>query len=612
MDKARKGKWFHAALFRHNMRRYIPLMLINGGILILLNMNRIFGYVNTPMYLQEMRSAPLYAAYPVMMLVPLFLMALAAAMCLFSFRFQKTASDQMQALPIGRKSIFVTQTISAFVITAAPLPVSAIMELGFLRREYTLVQAGRYLALDLVLCLMFALLGLSIAVLCCTLSANPFVIPFLFVFLNGIGALFERMIREMASAFLFGLVPERVSLGLLRWLSPVAKLYTVGLQSNTLENAYDPAAYVAPVLVYTAAALLLFVPAWLLYRKFKNEQAGQEFLWKPGRYVVQYVSATMAAYVMILIAPYLWNFRQKDSLFLNYLIPFLAGGGLWFIGFEMAAQKRFRIFKDVWKRLLPYICVLALFVVLLETDPFGFEKRIPDISEIQSVALVDDSFIPEETGLSHDPDVIQKMHRLHVEVIRNLDILSKRRNGSYIYGSSEFFQHVRISYHLKNGENLQRAYLIDTPEPDSALKQAWIDLVTDPEFMVANWFGEHCNYASASSITVEREHAEENQSHLDVKTYMDEDARKLFTALLKDIRETEGLKEEAIRDFSNEFPGQEEPQLDLHLTVVMRDGKEVWMNLLNTKCVHLIQALQELEYPGHWLPEEDASEDDKR
>ena len=123
----------------------------------------------------------------------------------------------------------------------------------------------------------------------------------------------------------------------------------------------------------------------------------------------------------------------------------LLGAALGYYAAEMLLQKSLRVFRSRMRGLFIVWAVLLLGVAAIELDLTGYERRMPETEEIQSVVLVNDGRVTE------DAESIELTRRIHQTAIDNEEHNRQAESTSIIY----------IRYELKDGSSLGRSYWVD-------------------------------------------------------------------------------------------------------------------------------------------------------
>ena len=130
----------------------------------------------------------------------------------------------------------------------------------------------------------------------------------------------------------------------------------------------------------------------------------------------------------------------------------LLGAALGYYAAEMLLQKSLRVFRSRMRGLFIVWAVLLLGVAVVEFDLTGYERRVPETEEIQSVALINDGTV------TADAESIELTRKIHQTAIDNEEHNRQTDAAGFIH----------IRYELKDGSSLSRSYEVDN-------SRDWVD-----------------------------------------------------------------------------------------------------------------------------------------
>ena len=119
---------------------------------------------------------------------------------------------------------------------------------------------------------------------------------------------------------------------------------------------------------------------------------------------------------------------------------------------EMLLEKSLRVFRSRMRGLLIVWAVLLLGVAAAVFDLTGYERRVPETDDIESVVIINDGRV---TG---DAESIELTREIHQTAIDNRERNRQANNQGVIY----------IGYNLKDGSSINRTYYVDR-------SREWID-----------------------------------------------------------------------------------------------------------------------------------------
>lgn len=401
-----------------------------------------------------------------------FVFGLFFAMLSFSHLTQSRATNGFHALPMRRETIFLTAYLTGlfcqlstilvtFLLGAA---VSAPLHLSF----WSVTGAAMGSAM------LEAVFFYSFAVLCMMMTGQILAAPVFYFVGNILVPGMEYLLRNFAGNFLYGYSGHTdVALG---FLSPPLYMYTmcteVAIASiETCESdSYYVTAYALEhrsfmiLAAYALAGLVIALIALLLYRTRKSEMTGSTvaFPWATPIFKYGVAFCTAVALGQFLYYFLFGQYRSGGSDSLPGTILCMAAAGLvgYFVA-EMLIKKSFRVFRAGAKGAAIVSLALVLLGVTMSFDLTGYEKHVPDESEIESAFYT-------FSGMTHvttdDADTIRRLtaaHRAIVENRKELVRISEAWDADTLsqsdYDDIEPFS-LRLTYYLKDGSQLSRSY----------------------------------------------------------------------------------------------------------------------------------------------------------
>ena len=396
-----------------------------------------------------------------------FVFGLFFAMLSFSHLTQSRATNGFHALPVRRETIFLTAYLTGlfcqlstilvtFLLGAA---VSAPLHLSF----WSVTGAAMGSAM------LEAVFFYSFAVLCMMMTGQILAAPVFYFVGNILVPGMEYLLRNFAGNFLYGYSGHTdVALG---FLSPPLYMYTeVDIASiETCESdSYYVTAYALEhrsfmiLAAYALAGLVIALIALLLYRTRKSEMTGSTvaFPWATPIFKYGVAFCTAVALGQFLYYFLFGQYRSSGSDSLPGTILCMAAAGLvgYFVA-EMLIKKSFRVFRAGAKGAAIVALALVLLGVAMSFDLTGYEKRVPDESEIESVYY---TFSGMTNVTTDDADTIRRLTAAHRAIVENRDALARAEevwDAGIEYGDIEPFS-LHLTYYLKDGSQLSRSYSI--------------------------------------------------------------------------------------------------------------------------------------------------------
>ena len=398
-----------------------------------------------------------------------FVFGLFFAMLSFSHLTQSRATNGFHALPMRRETIFLTAYLTGlfcqvstilvtFLLGAA---VSAPLHLSF----WGVTGAAMGSAM------LEAVFFYSFAVLCMIMTGQILAAPVFYFVGNILVPGMEYLLRNFAGNFLYGYSGQTdVALD---FLSPPLYMYfKVDIASiETCESdSYYVTAYALErgslmiLAAYALAGLVIALIALLLYRTRKSEMTGSTvaFPWATPIFKYGVAFCTAVALGQFLYYFLFGQYRSSGNDSLPGTILCMAAAGLvgYFVA-EMLIKKSFRVFRAGAKGAAIVALALVLLGVAMSFDLTGYEKRVPDESEIESAYY---TFSGMTNVTTDDADTIRRLTAAHQAIVKNrneqariADAWDADTLSQSDYDDIEPFS-LRLTYYLKDGSQLSRSY----------------------------------------------------------------------------------------------------------------------------------------------------------
>lgn len=476
--------YFNPTLFRKHLTRFWPIWALYFLIwLFVLPVNLILNYGGR-------ESASDFVNLYILQLLPSFGIGMAvffgllAAMAVWSYLYGARSAGLLHALPIRREGLFVTGFLAGAAFFLIPNALLFLVTLGS-EQVVGAVNLGA-LGLWLLIQSMYCLFFFCFATFCGFVTGHILVLPAFYVIFNflavGILALVEGVLHD----FVYGFDGLTGAWPVVEWFSPLYKIAESVRVSYRWENgvAVDIAMTgVSTMALYTAAGLVLAALALFMYRRHKVEQAGEVVTASWLRPVFKYGVAFCGALSFGSLFYAIFRDVLRGGAW-GMLFFFLLCGALSYFAAEMLLQKSFRIFKKSWRGCIVFLLVLVGLTAAMEFDLTGYERRVPELSQVREVIVSEHSSQPYDSSSGRDivvsdPMLIGRIISLHQSAVDNKasveqelasyylsDSTDRSRDGVRISDTASF----DISYTLSDGRILTRSYTVPVTD----------ELLTDP------------------------------------------------------------------------------------------------------------------------------------
>lgn len=484
--------------------------------------------------------------------------AVLLAMALFAYLMNSRSVGLMHSLPITRGRQFATHFAVGVIIFTAVHLATALLTLPVQAALGAVNMRGTwewFAAAELTSLFFFAL-----ATLCAMITGWLLAVPVIYTGINFLFAAFHMLFGAMTQMFYWGYEsagwPAWVN-----WLTPFVRLYqaatTTGAEDEIpygVENGaryyfdYLPSAFWKTMLIYTVAAVIFIVVAWLFCRARQSETAGDAIVFPWLRPVVLYVISLAGGMGLGILLWYLVSYGE--SIYVMLLCQIVAGLIVYF-GVQMLLHKSFKVFnRRGWLGAAALTAALVIVSLAIRFDAFGAHKYVPDVNQIESAEINTYAYdnIPSVRGLK-DPQGLEKLTALHKAILEQGRPSSQEIDQTVGVPTSEYsgdqdYFTFAITYSLKDGGTIRRSYsqIVRRGTPlyeaanafynDSAVRQAsyddnYIGADIEPSAITGGWFNNYDLGGDSAELTA----AQARQLYAAVQRYYEADRQRTIDVL---------------------------------------------------------------------------------
>ncbi len=454
-----KTSCFNRAVFRKTLSRCWPLWA-GAAIILFFWLPFVLANVSTQPVAGEpadvvIPDTILHATQSLPLLVCLFGLCFAAAT--FDYLFSRRSTGMMASLPLKREGLFcssfaagLVMLLSVGLLTAA---LTAIITLT--KGVHDLSAVWTWLGVYSMEAVTFYAIG----VFCAMLTGQVLVLIPLYALVNFGGVFLCGILNYMARMLLIG-VPTEKSFAAFAWLeflSPCEKLLVdTGVDYQLLASRASVVGVFSgwPVVIgYFLVGLVLAAGALGLFGRRKMEYAEEPATGKALGQTLKYIVTSYCALGFPAFLELFFGGGIAEST--TGLLLFTAlGAGIGYLISEMILHKSVRVLKTSWKGLLITAAAALLVVGAMKLDVFGYVHRVPDAGDVANAELRTYHLKTELT----DSDDLKDLTDLH------RDLIEVQPDGVYRA------QELVITYTLKNGKTLSRAYAVNSTLATESLK----------------------------------------------------------------------------------------------------------------------------------------------
>ena len=412
-----------------------------------------------------------------------FIAVAVVAALLFSYLYNARHTGMMASLPVKRETMYLSVSAAAIVgmTLCNVIVVLLALVIEVIYGQVHLLALGILLLVSVLSVIAF----FGMAAFCCMLTGNIVAGPAVYLIFNFLSVGVEMIVSGILPTIVFGMdyrdTPKSI------FLSPI--LQVGNSVQFSYEQIYDAANTwidytwemhgLGVLAIYTIVGLVFLYLGMLLYKNRRMETAGDtisiEILKPVFRFCMTIGGGLLFA---TFISNVLYEITPTKAMAAAYIAVLLIIGGVlgYFIS-QMLITKTVNVFRKGWKVLGIYAVAVLIIITSIETDLFGYERHVPDASDIAEVSI---------TGYSSDmltfdePENIEAIVKLHRNIINN-KALHEMEFGSpeqvayfskYDDPAAAFRSYyVQITYTLQNEDTVVRRYKIRYG-PDEVLNPA--------------------------------------------------------------------------------------------------------------------------------------------
>ena len=437
-------------LFKSSLKRFWPLWLAGLVGLVLLFDVPMYGAVasivrDNPTVASRQESAEsLWSIMGVFAWCYGLVGSLTVALALHEHLFDARSATFMGSLPVRRPAAFATVALAGlFVLLALPaLAVAFLLPLQVTAGPVlTFAAEARWYGMTA----FFVVVFYAVALVSCQLAGTRPVAGLLFLVIGLLAICIQAATDLLVPSLVYGLNGFGYALD---WASPAAWL----LEFATTWMDAQSRVTSAGIAGYVVASAAAFVLAGWLYCRRDLERAGDSVAVASLRPVLRY----LAGISMALLFGSIYRLTRFDGDFMvpmstGEVVPLLAlmvlGGVLGVLFAEMIMRRSAHVLAHCWRSAVVVALAAVAFVGVCRFDLTGAGRYVPAPDEVEEVVLsgnYDDSFTLTS------PENVAAVCELQRDLIAY--------GGAGERSGSTFT--MTITYHLKGGRGVQRAYSV--------------------------------------------------------------------------------------------------------------------------------------------------------
>lgn len=496
-----KISFFNAGLFRSTLRRFWPLWTIHfaGWLLFLpvLTLMNNLGPNKSTNFIFAICESAVFASS-----VVAFIMAILAAMAVFSFMYSSRSTGLIASLPVRREAIFGSTWLGGvFVIVGSNLVIALLTFLFSLGATTSAALAFKAVCIWLGVYSMQFILFYGIASLTAVMTGSIAVLPILYIIFNFLVVGMEDIIRLDFSCLIWGMSNDSFDC-VLDFLSPLVYMlenFTPVLKYNT-PYAYDTYGlalqtsecisftfnYWLPSAIYCVVGLVFSAAALMIFRRRRMESAGDVVAVRCMHPVFKYGVTVCSALCggLLLYTVLFALFESRSASVFIMILSMIIFAFIGYFGAKMLLEKSFHVFRGSWVGFIVVCCLCAVFTLCCDLDVLGIGAYVPKEGSIKSITVY-------QRGPVEDPAIIENYRQLHEKIVSYKD-----EYEHIVY--SDDTESIMFEYELKNGRTVSREYTL--PMDDENVER-YYELANTPNLLLERFSPsipadeEHCSQA---------------------------------------------------------------------------------------------------------------------
>jgi ABC-2 type transport system permease protein len=403
------------------------------------------------------------------------------ALLLFGYLQNGKAADMAHALPVKREALYHTHILAGLIFLFVPLMITALAAWALVAGLGIPMVSGQdiltWLAISLLFNLLYFITGAATGMFTGLVSVQGVLSYILLLLPTGLSMLLLYNMSIYTYGFALDAYMQFVN------ISPLVKIFNCQIHETEIA-------------AYLLASIALYLLGLYLYRRRQSEAAGSAITFDALRPLFKY-GVTFC--FMLFVGSYFYQTQNSVNwAYFGYLLGSLPA----YFGVEILLHKSLHVFKPkIIKGFGIYALIVMVCIVILHLDLTGYERRLPELSEVESVYM-DNVFYPlshfnneeeirhtvnyQDTGiilsLETPPPVytraedIARVYALHQKIVSNRAAEKAAMQDRYKYTHSIVTGERRLFYlvyNFKNGSHIYRQYNVDTSDYARQLKSIY-------------------------------------------------------------------------------------------------------------------------------------------
>jgi ABC-2 type transport system permease protein len=438
---------FNATLFKSNINRFLPFSILFLIIELIIYPLILFFNFDSRNSLDYNSLIPMGIASDAFT----FWFAGAFAILVFGYLFTANKCNALHAFPIGRKSLFATNILSAYVLLIVPQLIGFGIAVPGIIMFAKAEIAKTVILLQIATIFLYSFIALSIATLAVMLSGNAFAAAIIYIIINFLYSALVLIASLALSVFGYGLGQDVLINDYSYIFSPVADLvYHISkFDMQSFQGASD---FYKALIIYFIAAFAICALAFLLYKLRELEVTGEMAAFEQELPFIRIIVSIIGGAVMSMFIGTILESGKVGFAAMYIVFSFIV-----YFATQMILKRKFNIFSGMLIFRWVLCCAISIGIVL---GLSAYETNyIPEAAKVESANV----YTTYNIGFEKDESGINRAHQLQKALIEyakgNAETIERRTEeyGEELVPDSPHLN-TTFTYTLKNGRVVTRNY----------------------------------------------------------------------------------------------------------------------------------------------------------
>ena len=468
-----KTSFFNKTIFLKNLKRFwlIPAFYLFGMIWIMPVTIYISGAFGT--YRQQRIASILgniVTVYPFIGMIYAVITGMITTLFVFSYIQHSASVNFYHSLPVNRKELFFTNSLSVLAINYAPVIIAGLLSLVVTARLG--INAFGVIMLWFLETLVFVLFFSSFAILCMIISGQTWFAGTVYTILNayipGMIFLMNGMVSRLTIGYSSSFhLPDGI-FGILSPCSFFSKpLLNAGYEKSAMKFAGPAFKSIYPILIEGIIFIVInIVVSYYLYQKRKSESAGDTVAFGFAKPVFRWGFAVSFAVLFTCLMVNTLSFTDNAGSKWTMIVFLAIFGCVGFIVAQMLIRKTVHVMKGLRTELGIFVGLMILSGIVISGIVSIENRNVPDPDEISQMWVYSNL---GDLGTVKNKDLIREFTGVHQDVIDEFELVSDfMENGYRSFDDQMDSIYVDYTYFDKNGNRKGRNYTF--PENSKAYR----------------------------------------------------------------------------------------------------------------------------------------------